>query len=321
MLELAERRPARHNDADVRVAFAALTDDVPALAVPASADPVGDDDLERLIEFTVGRPDLFAHLDPAAAAHRRDRLVDLGRALDRQRRLRQVPTTVDRALEFATGELLRRGFERAMAFRLDHGALHVASTEFITRAAWAEENHRNASAHPVPCERELLEAVVIGAQVPALVHRPLDDPRVWTPIVGRMRCDDYVVAPVVLDGRTVGTIHADCYFSGAPLRTEHRDTIGDLAAELSTHLRSTRSVGTVELSAREAEVYDGIRRGLSNREIAAELVVGVETVKTHVRRILTKLDVPNRAAAAALAVTPRRPTTDSSPSGGRPSPR
>ncbi len=319
MLELAERSPTGHTDADSRAEFAALTADVAAL--PTLAGPADDDDLHRLVEFAVGRPDLFAHLDAPAAADRHERLVALGRTLDRRRRLRSVPATVDQALEFATGELLRRGFERAMAFRLEHGALHVASTEFIARTAWAEENHRNASAHPVPCERELLEAVVIGAQVPALVHRPLDDPRVWTPIVGRMRCDDYVVAPVVLDGRTVGTIHADCYFSGAALRTEHRDTIGDLAAELSGHLRSARTVGAVELSAREAEVYDGIRRGLSNREIAAELVVGVETVKSHVRRILTKLEVPNRAAAAALALTPPRPTNDSTPSGGRPSRR
>ena len=41
--------------------------------------------------------------------------------------------------------------------------------------------------------------------------------------------------------------------------------------------------------------------GASNRAIAAELVVSVPTVKTHVSRILGKLNVQSRARAAAVA--------------------
>jgi DNA-binding NarL/FixJ family response regulator len=56
------------------------------------------------------------------------------------------------------------------------------------------------------------------------------------------------------------------------------------------------------LTQRESEVLSLMVAGSSNRAIAAELIVGEETVKSHVRGIYRKLAVTDRAAAVAKAL-------------------
>jgi ATP/maltotriose-dependent transcriptional regulator MalT len=55
------------------------------------------------------------------------------------------------------------------------------------------------------------------------------------------------------------------------------------------------------LSARELEVLQLMAAGMSNPQIAAELVIALSTVKTHVNRIYAKLAVRNRAQAIVKA--------------------
>ena len=64
-----------------------------------------------------------------------------------------------------------------------------------------------------------------------------------------------------------------------------------------THLRDLAA--RFSLTAREVEVGLLLRAGLSTRQIAAQLGISINTARRHIERIMLKLDVHNRVAAAA----------------------
>jgi DNA-binding NarL/FixJ family response regulator len=78
-----------------------------------------------------------------------------------------------------------------------------------------------------------------------------------------------------------------------------RRVIDRMAQQPAPELADRAELG--ELTAREREVLELLARGLSNREIGAQLVVEESTVRTHVKRILMKLGLRDRVQAVIFA--------------------
>jgi DNA-binding NarL/FixJ family response regulator len=78
-----------------------------------------------------------------------------------------------------------------------------------------------------------------------------------------------------------------------------RRLIADFAARGRPTQRDSARLDT--LTPRETDVLRLVARGLSNQEIAEALVLAEQTVKTHVSRVFTKLDLRDRAQAVVFA--------------------
>jgi len=112
-----------------------------------------------------------------------------------------------------------------------------------------------------------------------------------------------IVRDLATDGALVFAERGECALAGLsePVRllaASFRDERGEAGR------RSGRADLAI-LSPREREIVAFLARGMTNSEIAAELALSEHTVKRHVANILLKLDLPSRAAAAALAAGQR----------------
>jgi two-component system, NarL family, response regulator DevR len=72
-------------------------------------------------------------------------------------------------------------------------------------------------------------------------------------------------------------------------------------ARFASLTRKERERETDLLSEREKEVLVLVARGLTNRQIAAELIISENTVRNHLSHILDKLDLSRRSQVAAYA--------------------
>lgn len=107
-------------------------------------------------------------------------------------------------------------------------------------------------------------------------------------------CDGVCFDSRVGEGTLLAAVHSIC--AGGSYRDQSLERRAPSAAGLGTDLP------LAQLSSRELEVLDRLQHGLSNQQIAEELYLSPDTIKTHVRSLLQKLAARDRGHAAVIGL-------------------
>ncbi len=191
------------------------------------------------------------------------------------------------------------GFDRAMTFAVGAGVLDPVATRFVERPEWSDRVHRCALAEPPRLDLAVHESAVVDGCRTIVVEDAQHDPGSWKPVVVPLRTSSYAVAPVVVDGVTVGTIHADRWFRAGDVDERDVDLVGLVGHETSRRLQlaADRAAARPALTRRQIEILELVALGRSNADIAAELLISPETVKSHLKQTFVALGVGSRAEA------------------------
>jgi DNA-binding CsgD family transcriptional regulator/K+-sensing histidine kinase KdpD len=270
-----------------------------------------------LHDLTVPRQEVFA--DPRARS-----VLDVLAEVD-------AAFTTERQLEPVLDRLLGTALEVSQA---DAGSIMLLSRERDTLVVVAARGPRASTilgTHQ-PADRSIAGWALRAGET-LLLHGSADSGLSQHPTSDHPRdLASSVVVPLALGGRLVGVLNASRE-PGAPRMDEHSARLLELLANQSAILIDSaqmleelqrkdqrleqlvdqllgetgrRPTMTVELLApltrREQQVLEQLVDGLTNREIAARLVVEPDTVKDHVQSIIKKLGASDRTHAAVIAV-------------------
>jgi len=298
----------------------------------ASADAVTADAGDAIAHELARLLALERELDELAYVRRADALE---RVTDAVRRLSE-PTPGEELAARAAAELGHGSeFGRVLISEVEGDALTIMAA--WERDGDGDELLARLRREPVTLSYPLLEREVVRDREARIVDAgAARGAHAWAP---RLHRRSYVVAALVADPETIGLVHADdgdreldgldrevltrfaAGLSGALERAVLRHTLQLHRAELSA--AAQWMTGTVRrldelsggsasetpvaaesraldaLTSREAEVLRLLARGLTNGQIAQQLVVREGTIKYHVKNILRKLGAAGRADAVS----------------------
>lgn len=252
------------------------------------------EEAERLLERVAFSP--HALLGRAAVALDRGRAADVVDLVDRFARRMPEENRTERAtaLELAARAHAALGeidAGRARLARLEALVEAVPTDPMRASASFARGVLAGAAGDPAGSRRHLEDAVDLFARAGAPFEAAEARIELARVLIGVGR-DDLAL-------KEARGAHASLVAVGAGLAARR---VASLLRELgAAPVRAAGGDAVFGLSSRELEVLALVADGHSTARIAAALVLSEHTVRRHVANILRKMDVPSRAAAAALA--------------------
>jgi LuxR family transcriptional regulator, maltose regulon positive regulatory protein len=187
----------------------------------------------------------------------------------------------------------------AQTHALPLGQARVALAQGDPAAALATLTAYRQQAEARGWADERLKALVLQA----VVHQRLGEAETAVAVVTEalaLAAPDGLMRPFVDEGPPLARLLTDVAARGV-MPEYVRTLLAAAAAEKPAGETSAPALLPEPLSAREQEVLRLIAQGLSNRQIAAQLFLALDTVKGHNRRIFDKLQVQRRTEAVARA--------------------
>lgn len=174
--------------------------------------------------------------------------------------------------------------------------------ELVGEAGSGEEAVRYCAAnHPNVVLMDLMMPGMTGVEATRAIRRVSPE----TQVIALTSFSDQQWVQDALEAGAIGYLlkTAQAAELADAIRAAHagQTTLAPEAASALIHQKGDSPLHQ-SLTEREWEIYRLLLEGKSNAEIAAELVIGVSTVKYHVSRVLSKLGVSSRSEAIAYGV-------------------
>ncbi|MFY9468958.1 MAG: LuxR C-terminal-related transcriptional regulator [Solirubrobacterales bacterium] len=244
--------------------------------------------LDVLTELQRLRDEVFAE----RVTQRLNILAGIQHGLGRLRNVDSVPAILDRA----TAELCQScGFDRAVLFRLNGSDMVAESAYFKEDKEWADRIVAETHASPARLDYLTLETEMIRRRSPALVLDAPGDPRTYKPLIEMTQTSSYVAAPIMPEGRVIGFLHADRYFTGHQVDALDRDSIWAFAEGFGYAFERTAMLE--RMRAKQQDLRDALSS-------ASALVAELQETELDLVRIQVK---PAEATSAAMATSGRSP--------------
>lgn len=132
----------------------------------------------------------------------------------------------------------------------------------------------------------------------ALRHEGVDA-RIIVLTVSDARSDLYALIDAGADGYLLKDSEPELLLEHIRAAAAGQNVISEAVADYLLS-RGEQRAPFAELTERELDVLQEVARGMSNKQVAAQLHISEETVKVHIRNMLRKLDVRSRVAATVM---------------------